>query len=108
MVTEYEYDDGRLVRSVTTSEPRWTEQDRAEALALAVHREGQCPLCKRPLDVCTADEHKGAPEFVAEYTMCRATAAILEQQRAFAKSKTANPNAPAFLWAASTARRRPR
>lgn len=54
--------------------------------------------------MCTADEKDGAPEFVAEYTMCRAKAAILAQQRALANSKTANPDADAFLWTARTRR----
>lgn len=98
-VTEHEYDaGGRLVRSVTIREPEFTEQDRGELLALAVYREGLCPLCGRPLEVCTSHEETG-PEFTANFTACRATLAIIEQQRALSDGgKKPRPNAPAYLW----------
>jgi hypothetical protein len=64
---------------VTTREPLWTEQDRAELIALAIYREGLCPKCGRPLDVCTSDEGApGAPEFDVNQSTCRATRAIAE------------------------------
>lgn len=103
-MTEYEYDDGRLVRSVTTSEPRWTEMDRAEALALAMHRDGLCPLCGKPLAVCTSDEEIG-PSFGVLQSTCRASLAIIEKKRALTDGgKKPNPYAEAFLWAAETRR----
>lgn len=87
-----------LVRSVTTREPRYTEQDRAELLALALHREGLCPLCKRPIEVCTSHEETG-PEFSATYTVCRSTLAVLEEQRGLTDGgRRPRPNAPAYLW----------
>ncbi len=88
---------------MTTTEPRWTDEDRAEALALALYREGLCPLCGRPLDVCTSMEGVG-PDFSATYTACRASMAILEKQRALTDGSKPNPNASAFLWAATTRR----
>jgi hypothetical protein len=76
--------------------------DRAEALALALHREGLCPLCGRPLEVCTSDEENG-PAFGVLQSTCRATLAILEKQRAMSDGgKKAHPYASAFLWAATT------
>jgi transcription initiation factor IIE alpha subunit len=77
--------------------------DRAEALALAMHRAGLCPLCGKPLEVCTSMEGEG-PDFVAEYTACRATLAILEKQRARNDGNKPDPNSSAYLWAATTRR----
>lgn len=104
MVTEYEYgDDGRLLRSVATSESRWTDMDRAEAFALGMHRDGICPLCGQSLAVCTADEKAGAPEITADYTACRSTLARLERLRALTDNgKKDDPYAPAYLWAFKT------
>lgn len=76
-VTEYEYERGRLVRSVTTREPAWTEQDRGEVIALAIYRDSLCPKCGRPLEVCTSDEETG-PQFEVRQSTCRATLAITE------------------------------
>jgi hypothetical protein len=81
--------------------------DRAEALALAMHREGLCPLCGKPLDVCTSMEGVG-PDFTVEYTACRATLARLEYQRGLPglspDSKKPDLNAPSYLWAVTTRR----
>jgi hypothetical protein len=90
---------------VTTREPEYTDRDRGELIALAVYREGLCPLCGRPLDVCTSHEETG-PEFAADYVPCRATLAILEKQRALTDGgKKTKPNAPAYLWAATIRKR---
>lgn len=87
---------------MTTREPLFTEQDRAELLALALYREGLCPLCGRPQRICTSHEEQG-PDFTATYTACRATLALLEQQRAISEGgKKPRPNAPAYLWAVHT------
>lgn len=76
--------------------------DRAEALALGLYRAGLCPLCGRPVDVCTSDEESG-PAFGVDQSTCRATLAIVERQRALTDNgKKPNPYAPAFLWAATT------
>lgn len=64
---------------MTTREPLWTEQDRAELIALAIYRDGLCPKCHRPLDVCTSDEGSpGSPDFEVSQSTCRATLAIAE------------------------------
>lgn len=45
------------------------------------------------------------PDFAAQYTACRVTLAILEKQRALTDGgKKADPNAPAYLWAATKRR----
>jgi transcription initiation factor IIE alpha subunit len=90
---------------VTTAEPRFTELDRAELFALAMHRESLCPACGKPLEVCTSMEGEG-PDFRVEYTACRATLAKLEKQRGlFGDDKKPDPNAPSYLWAVHTVRR---
>lgn len=83
---------------MTTREPRFTEQDTAELLALALYREGLCPKCGRPIEVCTSHEATG-PEITASYVVCRSTLAILEQERGMTNGgKKPRPNAPAYLW----------
>lgn len=79
----YEYDDaGRVVRSVTTREAEWTEQDRAELLALAVYRAGLCPCgCGHRYADTTSPEATG-PRFVASRVTCRARLTLLETQAA--------------------------
>jgi hypothetical protein len=72
-----------LVRAVTTREPRWTEQDRAEVIALATWRAGLCPKCGQPIDVCTA--HEGDPNaavFDVVWRVCNATRRLSEFKRA--------------------------
>jgi hypothetical protein len=75
--TRYVYDRrGRLVRSITTREPDWTDQDRAEVLALAEYRGSLCPNgCGQPLDESTARFDVG-PEYDTSSTVCRACAAV--------------------------------
>jgi hypothetical protein len=76
------YRHKRLVRSVTTSEPRWTEQDRAEALALAAYRAALCPGgCGQPVEESTAHYEHG-PGYDVGRTTCRACVALVEAQRA--------------------------
>jgi len=62
---------------VTTREPLYTEQDRAELIALVVYRDSLCPKCGRLLDVCTSDEETG-PQFEVRQSTCRSTLAIAE------------------------------
>lgn len=74
-------------------------------LALAMHRESLCPLCGKPLDVCTSMEGVG-PDFKTELTACRATLSKLEFQRAqFGDQKKPDPNASSYLYAVQTVRR---
>lgn len=55
---------------MTRREPLYTEQDRAELLALAEYRAALCPACGGPLSECTSHEATG-PKFRATYTICR-------------------------------------
>lgn len=90
---------------MTTREPRFTEQDRGELLALAEYKAGLCPLCGQLLDICTSHE-QGGPQFAAEYTVCRATLTRLEIQRAMSDGgKKEVPNHPAYLWATTIRKR---
>lgn len=70
------------MRSVTTRESEWTEQDRAEVLALALHRAELCPCgCGQRYVDTTSDEETG-PQFTADRKVCRARLALLEAQKA--------------------------
>jgi hypothetical protein len=87
-----------LVRSVTTSEPRFTERDKAELLALALYRDTLCPACGRPLRVCTADEaDPRTATYEISWRVCNATRTLLEHQRAAYGDKP-HPNRQAHLW----------
>lgn len=87
-----------MVRSITTREPTWTEQDRAEALALAEYRASLCPGgCGFGVDETTTHEDHG-PEFTATKTTCRACASRLEAQRAVNDGEKSNPDAAARIW----------
>jgi hypothetical protein len=80
----HSYDEaGRLVRSTTTSEPRWTPQDRGEVLALTEYRAGLCPGgCGQQLHESTAHYTVG-PEYDGRSLTCRACAAKAEASRAW-------------------------
>lgn len=83
---------------MTTREPEWTDQDRAEQLALAQYRAGLCPNgCGQPLTESTTHADHG-PDYDAVATTCRACASLLEAKRAVADGKQSNPDAPARLW----------
>lgn len=68
------------MRSVTVREPEWTEQDRAEILALDLYRKSLCPLHGGPLAECTSHEDTG-PKFVVARKRCRAQDAVLMEQK---------------------------
>jgi hypothetical protein len=88
---------GRLIRSVTTREPEWTERDQAEVLALALYRASLCPCgCGHQVADTTSHEETG-PAFAASRTACRARLAQLEAERAADGGKP-SPNAAARLW----------
>jgi hypothetical protein len=83
---------------VTVREPLYTEQDRAELLALALYREGLCPLCGRPLEVCTADEaDPKTAAFDVVWRVCNATRRLAEFKRATYSDDTKHPNREAHL-----------
>lgn len=90
----------RLVRSVITREPLYTEQDRAELLALALYRDGLCPVCGGLLSECTSHEATG-PKFKATAVRCRRRDVQLMAQTA--KQDTDRPEA--LVWSIATIRR---
>lgn len=93
--TEYEYDEaGRLIRSVTTREPEWDEQERAWMLALAEHESRLCPLCGRPLSVCTDPATEGRWK-TAPPTRCYATTSVIQARKPY-DEKSAEPRALMF------------
>lgn len=90
---------------MTTREPRWTEQDRAEVIALARYRESLCPKCGRPLDVCTADEaDPKTAQYDVVWRVCNATRELLEKQRG-AYGEKDHPNRAAHLWGTTIRKR---
>lgn len=96
MTTEYEHDDdGRLVRSITTREPEWDEQERAWMLALADYESRICPLCGRPLSVCTDPANEGKVK-AALPRRCFFTTAVEQAREPYNHGKAKNANALLF------------
>jgi hypothetical protein len=50
--TIYEHHRGLLVRTVTTTEPDWTDYDRGLVLALLAEQKDTCPSCGHLMSVC--------------------------------------------------------
>lgn len=98
-ITEHEYDGERLVRSVTTREPLYTEQDRAELHALGVYRDGLCPACGGPLDECTSHEATG-PKFRPSWLLCRR-----RDELSIAQKASGYERPEAQVWSVTTMRR---
>lgn len=84
---------------MTTREPRFTEQDTAELLALALMREGLCPACGGPLEECTSHERTG-PKFTASFVRCRRRDAISLAQNAKERDRP-----EALVWRSTMIRR---
>lgn len=84
---------------MTTRESRWTEQDRAEILALAIHRAEMCPCgCGHKAADTTSHEETG-PKFQASRVACRARMALIDARRAAnSDPKNPSPYAEARLW----------
>lgn len=85
------------MRAVTTREPRYTELDRSELLALALYRSWLCPDGCGFLAEETFSGEETGPVFTATHKACRATLALIENQRAASTDKP-NPNARARVW----------
>lgn len=83
---------------MTVREPRYTDQDRAELLALALYRESLCPLHGGPRSECQATEGH-IPDFDVSSTYCQATVSLIEAQNAVGSSP--NRYAGARLWTTS-------
>ena len=50
--TTFGYRNGLLVRTVTTTEPDWTDQDRGLVLALLAEQRETCPMCGHQMSEC--------------------------------------------------------
>ncbi len=61
-VTVYEYEDGLLVRSVTTHDPAWLDEDLGYAKGHRRNEADRCPGCGLPLSETTDPEHEGSYE----------------------------------------------
>lgn len=85
---------------MTTREPLYTEQDRAELLALAVYRDGLCSVCGGPAAECQSHEATG-PKFKPSRMRCRRTDVVLVAQAAL--QNTDRPEA--LAWFTTTVRR---
>lgn len=97
MTTEYEYEGGVMIKSITVSEPLWTDADLAEQEALVVYRASLCPCgCGWPRADTTSQEGSG-PDFTASRVICRARLAMIETEHAIDDGKH-NPAARARLW----------
>lgn len=57
--TTYEYEDGRVVRTVTVADPDWTDLDRRAALALAQYEQDLCGGCGQPMSETTKADNDG-------------------------------------------------
>jgi YD repeat-containing protein len=101
-VTEYEYNpDGRLVRSITTTEPRWLPEDVAWAFAWMLEQADRCPGdCGLPLSETTA-MRDGEPVHsyrVPTPRVCRACEEKIKEQRKTAEKYGPDPIAGARIW----------
>lgn len=93
--TSYEYEGGRLVRSVTVREPEWSDEDRAWMAALAGYRDRPCPCgCGHPAEETTAHESDGRIYVVPPPTRCRARTALVQAQAQYEDT----PQPEALLW----------
>jgi hypothetical protein len=92
-----------MTRSVTTREPEWTEQDRAEVLALDEYRAMFCPCGCGFLASDTTSPWQTGPEFDATHTTCRAQAALAEARAAAADRKQDDR---AWFWSISMQKKR--
>lgn len=81
-MTEHVYDDtGRLVRSVTTFDPDWSDEDVQAALAWQADEESRCPGCGLPRDETFDIERANAWD--AEPMACNACLARDRAARAY-------------------------
>jgi len=81
-----------------TREPRWTEQDRAEVIALARYRAGLCPCGCGHQAADTLSHEETGPQFKASHVACRARMELIDAQNAAASSKQPSPYLAARLW----------
>lgn len=79
---------------MTTREPRWTDEDRAEILALALYRSQLCSLHGGPIDECNSHAETGT-QFQVIKRRCRAQYELLGEQEQINK----NDRPDSWAWA---------
>jgi hypothetical protein len=93
-VTVYEHDHaGRVVASQPESE--WDPEQQEMMLALLAYENSLCPLCGRPLSVCSDPANEGRWK-VGPPTRCHASTAVSVARADYDKA----PNAGALLFGA--------
>lgn len=75
-----------MVRSTTTREAEWTEQDLAEVSALAAYRATLCPCCGLPKSMVQVHE-RDIPKFVVTPKTCWARKTMSQAQLAVENDK---------------------
>lgn len=75
-------EDGRPVRSVTTRDVEWDEEQQSWMRALADYEANLCPNCGRHLSICTDPESEGKWHAPAP-TRCFPTTVILEARKPY-------------------------
>lgn len=97
-VIEHDYEDGRLIRSVTTRESAWTDRDVDLAIAYERVLADLCRGCGRPLSETTARKNKEAVHsYKASMVRCQACdERIREQDEHSKKGVVQRPEAT--LW----------
>lgn len=93
--TEFIYEDGVLVRTVTTWEPRWLPEDVSWAQAWRRWLNGRCPTCRLQLADTTAMAN-GEPVHsyhVPEPARCYGCDALLKDDEQRSKMPTVRPEA---------------
>lgn len=79
-VTTHEYDDGRLVRSVTTVESEWDDTQQDWMLALLEYEAGICRGCGQPMHLSTVEDHDWQVDPIRCWT-CDAIAQAQEKDK---------------------------
>lgn len=83
---------GRLIRSITTREPEWSDEERGWMLALAYRRAGLCPRCRDELETTASPLHDTddptAPRMYkrTKLTRCHRCTATIRSEREHAKA----------------------
>lgn len=82
---------------MTTTEPEWTDQDRAEILALAEYRDSLCDCCGLPKAMVWVHE-RDAPKFVVSKFPCQARKVLNISQAAYFGKDQPTPSQQALRW----------
>lgn len=96
-ITRYEHDDeGRIVRSITETEPEWDDNERAWAIALLEVEADTCKGCGQPLSETLQPEAYQGYE-ASDGAACQGCKAVRRKQDAYAKAK--DPDLPILRFA---------